>query len=306
MSWTAISSLQNFVFLNTSSFNYFASTSGLPLSVKTVSNGRVLYKLDSKEVTIDDGGYLIVNNKQPYSIEIASPTLAESFVVRFPDGWADEVYRCLTTSADELLFVPEGGKRCNFFEKYTPHDSAISPRVRALRARFKAGGIPDDAWLEEHLRSLLYSMWKSQRELQKSICRIPALRSSTRNELWKRIVRGRDFLHSRCSSKVTFSDAARVACLSPFHFLRSFHAAFDLTPHQYLAQCRLNRAKFLLARTDLPITDVAFDSGFVTAASFSTTFRNAMDCSPRSWREARQRVPPQNRNIRKELLRSRL
>jgi AraC-like DNA-binding protein len=303
---TAISSLQNFVFLNASTFTYFASTPGLPLSVKTVSNGRVLYKVDSKEVTIDDGGYLIMNNKQPYSIEIASPTLAESFVVRFPDGWADEVYRCLTTSADALLFAHEGEKRSNFFEKYTPHDSIVSPSVRALRARFKSGDIPDDAWLEEHLRSLLFSMWKSQRELKKSLCRIPALRSSTRHELWKRVVIGRDFLHSRCSSKITLSDAARVACLSPFHFLRSFHAVFDLTPHQYLTQCRLNRAKFLLARTELPITDIAFDSGFVTAASFSTTFRNTMGCSPRSWRQARQRVPCQNRNIRKELLRSRL
>jgi AraC family transcriptional regulator len=300
------SSLQDFVFLNASIFTYFASTPGLPLSVKTVSNGRVLYRLDSKEIAIDDGGYLIVNNKQPYSIEIASPTLAESFVVRFPDGWADEVYRGLSTSADELLSAPEGEKQCNFFEKYTPHDSAISPKVRSLRTRFKTGCIPDDSWLEEQLRLLLCSMWKSQLELQKFISRIPALRSSTRRELWKRVVKGRDFLHSRCGSKITLSDAAKVACLSPFHFLRSFRAAFDLTPHQYLTQCRLNRAKFLLAHTDLPITDVAFDSGFVTAASFSTTFRNAMGCSPRSWRETRQRVPPQNRNIRKELLQSRL
>jgi AraC family transcriptional regulator len=300
------SSLQDFVFLDASYFTYFASTPGLPLSVKTISNGRALYRLDSKEITIDDDGYLIVNNKQPYSIEIASPTLAESFVVRFPHAWADEVFRSLSISADELLSVPEGEKRYDFFEKYTPHDSTISPKVRSLRTRFKTGCIWDDSWLEEQLRLLLCSMWKSQLQPQKFMSRIPALRSSTRHELWKRLVKGRDFLHSRCSSKITLSDAAKAACLSPFHFLRSFHAAFNLTPHQYLTRCRLSRAKFLLARTDLAITDLAFDSGFVTAASFSTAFRNAMGCSPRSWRETRQHVPPQNRNIRKELLQSRL
>ncbi|MFL6538785.1 MAG: helix-turn-helix domain-containing protein, partial [Chthoniobacterales bacterium] len=215
-----------------------------------------MYKLDSKEVTIDDGGYLIINNRQPYRIEISSPTLAESFVVRFPEGWAEEVYRSTSARADELLSAPDDRWTRTFFPTYTRHDANVSPRVTALRRKFKAGQIPDDNWLEEQLRLLLYTMWKSERGLRQSVLRIAALRAATRDEVWKRVSRGRDYLHSRYSTAVTLSEAAAVACLSPFHFLRSFHAAFQVTPHQYLTQCRVNRAKFLLERTDLPLSDV--------------------------------------------------
>ena len=51
-------------------FSYFADTPGLPLSLKSMSNGRALYKFGRAEVAVDDGGYLILNDRQPYSIEI--------------------------------------------------------------------------------------------------------------------------------------------------------------------------------------------------------------------------------------------
>ena len=52
-------------------FSYFAETPGLPLSLKCMANGRALYKFGRAEVAVDDGGYLILNDRQPYSIEIA-------------------------------------------------------------------------------------------------------------------------------------------------------------------------------------------------------------------------------------------
>lgn len=65
----------------------------MPLSLKCMANGRALYKFGRAEVAVDDGGYLILNDRQPYSIEIASPTRVETFVLWFPDGWAEEVLR---------------------------------------------------------------------------------------------------------------------------------------------------------------------------------------------------------------------
>ena len=62
-------------------FSYFADTPGLPLSLKCMSNGRALYNFGRAEVAVDDGGYLILNDRQPYSIEIASPTRVETFVL---------------------------------------------------------------------------------------------------------------------------------------------------------------------------------------------------------------------------------
>jgi len=68
------SSLQRSVFMSGRGFSYFAETPGLLLSLKCMANGRALYKFGRAEVAVDDGGYLILNDRQPYSIEIASPT----------------------------------------------------------------------------------------------------------------------------------------------------------------------------------------------------------------------------------------
>src|SRR5437588_12993346 len=84
-------------------FSYCADTPGLPLSLKCMSNGRALYKFGRAEVAVDDGGYLILNDRQPYSIEIASPTPVETFVLWFPRGWADEVSSSFNKTSEILV-----------------------------------------------------------------------------------------------------------------------------------------------------------------------------------------------------------
>src|SRR5213078_632185 len=97
------SAFQRSVFTSGRGHSYFAETPGLPLSLKCMFNGRALYRIPRAEVAVDDGGYLILNNRQPYSIEIASPTRVETFVLWFPDGWAEEVLTSLTRPNERLL-----------------------------------------------------------------------------------------------------------------------------------------------------------------------------------------------------------
>ena len=175
------SALQRFVFMSGRGFSYFAQTPGLALSLKTMSNGRALYRFDRNEVAVDDDGYLILNNRQPYSIEIASPTRVETFVLWFPDGWAEDVLRNVKRSSERLLADPANGDNGSamFFSRYTPHDQAVSPKVRALRAAFKADELIDDGWLEERLRELLSSMLAPQNTVKREIRNLPTARAST-------------------------------------------------------------------------------------------------------------------------------
>lgn len=298
------SALQRFAFMSGRGFSYFAQTPGLPLSLKSMHNGRALYRFDRNEVAVDDAGYLILNSRQPYSIEIASPTRVETFVLWFPDGWADDVLRSADESTERLLADPtrNHARPATFFSRYTQHDRAVTPKIRALRSAFKSDALIHDGWLEERLRELLAAMLANQNALEGEVENLPATRASTREELWKRVNHARDYLHANLRSRISLSDVAAAACLSPFHLLRVFQATFSQSPHDYLSRCRLERAKFLLERTSIPVTAICGECGFISLGSFSSLFRRKCGIAPRIWRERYGRVSEDNSKIREVYL----
>jgi len=298
------SSLQRFVFMSGRGFTYFAQTPGLPLSLKSMSNGRALYRFDRNEVAVDDDGYLILNNRQPYSIDIASPTRVETFVLWFRDGWAEDVSRGLSNPAERLLDEPlnNGAAQPSFFPHYTPHDRTVSPKLRNLRAAFKSNDLINDGLLEEQLRDLLAAMLAKQDTLKGEVGNLPAERVSTREELWKRVNHARDYLHANLRSRIGLADVATASCLSAFHLLRVFRAAFRQSPHDYLSRCRLQRAKFLLEKTTIPVTSVCLECGFSSLGSFSSLFRAKCGISPRTWRRKYGHLSEENSKIREVYL----
>jgi len=93
------------------------------------------------------------------------------------------------------------------------------------------------------------------------------------------------WLDARCDEEISLDDAAALADLSPFHFLRVFRAVLGVTPHQYLVRTRLRRAARLLADApSMPITEVALAVGFADLSNFVRTFHRAAGRSPRAFR----------------------
>jgi AraC family transcriptional regulator len=269
-------------------YDYRAETPGLPLSLKCISNGQARYRFAGREFTIDDGGWLVVNDGQPYSIEIASPSIVETFIVWFPRGWADEVLLGLDTPGRQLLDEPERQASrvgsVNFFERYTPNEELVAPAVGELRMATRFGQPIDDMWLEQRLRGLLARMLSVQRSIAGLVALMPAVRAATREELWRRLNRARDFIHSRCEAPLSLGDVAKEAAMSPYHFLRTFKEAFGKSPYDWVTECRVERAKLLLAHTELPVTEICFETGFEALGSYSTWFRKHTGFSPRAWR----------------------
>lgn len=79
-------------------------------------------------------------------------------------------------------------------------------------------------------------------------------------------------------------ELARTALMSPGHFSRSFRAAFGETPYSYLMTRRIERAKALLRRGDLSVTDVCFAVGATSLGSFSSRFTELVGESPSAYR----------------------
>jgi len=112
------------------------------------------------------------------------------------------------------------------------------------------------------------------------------------DELFRRLCRSREWLAAHIDSPVHLADAARAAYLSRYHYHRLFAHTFGETPHEFLTRLRIDRAKRLLARDQLDVTEVCFAVGYESLGSFSTRFRKVVGYSPSSYRRAIRRIFP--------------
>lgn len=99
-----------------------------------------------------------------------------------------------------------------------------------------------------------------------------------------RLRRARDQVDREYASPLDVPALARGALMSTGHFARSFRAAFGETPYSYLMTRRIERAKALLRRGDLSVTDVCFAVGCSSLGSFSSRFTELVGESPSAYR----------------------
>src|SRR5437870_13872297 len=115
------------------------------------------------------------------------------------------------------------------------------------------------------------------------------------SDIHQRLCRARSFIDECYDLPLDLREISKQACLSRYHFLRLLRNAFETTPHQYLIQRRIERAKELLRRRGLSVTDVCFEVGFQSLGSFSSLFRKCVGHAPinyrRRERESLKRVP---------------
>jgi AraC-like DNA-binding protein len=255
------------------------------LSIKSFLGGTAFYNAGQGYFAVDDNHYLVLNQAQRYSINIESDTPVDSFCVFFEAGLSQDVYRSLTSSHSVLLDQPDAGRHraINFFEKTYPNDDVLTPslgRLKQTLTRMK----PGHEWMHEQLCGLMERLL----EVHAGVCReanaLAAARAATREELYRRLSRARDYMVATLDQPVLLDDMARVACLSPNHFIRTFRQAFGQSPHQYLVSRRLEKAARLLADTSRPVTDVCYDVGFESPGSFSWLFRKRYGVSPLRYR----------------------
>ena len=119
-------------------------------------------------------------------------------------------------------------------------------------------------------------------------------RVETDLETLQRLGRARDFIDHCYDHPLSLDQISEKACFSRYHFLRLFRQAFNKTPHQYLIERRIEKAKELLGGDELRVTDVCFEVGFQSLGSFSTLFHKTVGQAPVTYRErvqAKRQVP---------------
>jgi AraC-like DNA-binding protein len=98
------------------------------------------------------------------------------------------------------------------------------------------------------------------------------------------MLRARDAMDRSYAQPLDIPSLARIAHVSPAHFIRTFRVTFGETPHRYLQRRRVERAMFLLGESGRSVTDICMDVGFTSLGTFSRTFTEIVGESPSAFR----------------------
>jgi len=95
----------------------------------------------------------------------------------------------------------------------------------------------------------------------------------------------RDYVDSHLGESIDLKALATTAELSLYHFARSFKQSEGTTPHDFILERRLTKARELLGQRDLSLAEIAFAVGFADQSHFTRRFRQMVGVSPGQFRK---------------------
>lgn len=250
-----------------------------PLSIKHVVRGEASWRIGTQRFTVDADTALVLARDETYDMDLQAAEPVETLVVFFSHEIEADACSSRLARLDSLLDDPS----------LRPHDLlAVTRRLwpsrrfcqplDELRELAQADATPSEA--ELRLRSLLDLMLDLISEVRSERERIAAARPATRAELHRRVLAGKAWLDEHYALPFSLAAAARVACLAPHHFHRSFKAVLRRSPFAHVSERRLLKARRLLLQGAASVTEVCLAVGYESLPSFSHQFRQRFGAAP--------------------------
>lgn len=253
-------------------------------SLKYVAKGEELYHVGGQERRIPAGGYLLVNDGQDV-VSLPHPYSEQAMSVFLENGLLADVHRTWTETANGLADDPfsTGNAPCFFEHIYRQPDDALGLFLGRLRQRMTQ---QKDLTGENNLElffEIAEQVISSQITVFQQIARIASVQKTTREELYRRVSVGRDYLADNIHRPVSLHEVARQACLSPYHFHRTFQQVFGCSPLRFLKAKKMEKARQMLRAGHCSVSEVGFSLGYPDLFSFSKDFKKWEGLPPSKW-----------------------
>jgi AraC-like DNA-binding protein len=182
--------------------------------------------------------------------------------------------RAMDDAAADLGYERVGSFRLSVFQQ----DIVLAQLTKSLLPHLGSGSLPLPLALD-HLELLVgahvlqrYGATRQRRSIVGSGL-----------AAWQR-ARAAELLRENLDGRVRLADLASACELSVSHFARAFKASFGVTCHRWLNERRIDHAKELLTLSNVPLADVASQSGFSDQAAFTRAFHRTVGVTPGRWR----------------------
>lgn len=255
------------------------------LSIFSNIAGSSYCEADGHKVRVEDDMFFISNNKQHYTLQIDEHTPTETLNIHFSTSLLNSFLNDRQFSNELQLDNAGNGRELHIdFHNCLYHKDEQFLRItKALHEKGNANALTD-LKTDELLSSLLCHLQNHYHDVRAKVNRIDTAKVTTREEVYARLSVAVDYMYSYYMLDISLEELAAAACMSKFHFLRTFKEVHKQTPHQFLTRVRMQKAAGLLRDNTISIFEIGGLVGYDNASVFSRAFHKYYGMWPQAYR----------------------
>jgi AraC family transcriptional regulator len=264
-----------------SAFHHAIVTKGF--GIKYVVEGIERYTLNGAEYPIIAGQYLLCNERSEGHVEIDSPKKVNGICLNINYALISEILATLRTPNAAIADV----ELDNFFlqnyfleHQYSAKNTQLGSILSHLGMQMQHNERQDKNLNIEFFYTLAESVIADQIPVFKQLQNIPSVKSATKKDLYRRILKGKDYIDASYLMPINIPTVAKEAHISEYHFFRLFKAMYVMTPHQYILKKRLEFSLNILKQDKYSVSEAAYAAGYSDIYAFSKAFKKHFGYSP--------------------------
>jgi AraC family transcriptional regulator len=164
--------------------------------------------------------------------------------------------------------------RIELVEQHQSTDPALRHIAMALRAGIQTGDALDHMYVEALSTALAVHL------LRKYSAAGPVPKRTYGRLPREKLVRAVEYIQDQLETDLTVSGIAQAVYMSPYHFARLFKESTGQSPHQYVVEARVKKARDLLTTGKLTISEVAYHLGFADQSHLTRHFKRVFGLPP--------------------------
>ena len=161
---------------------------------------------------------------------------------------------------------------------FAKQDLTLQHLAMLLLTELRSGGIMGQLYVESLTQALAVHLLRHYSGSGHTIA--TEVSSLTQAQLQPAI----DYIHAYLNRNLSLTELANVINISPTYFASLFKRAMGISPHQYVIQQRVEKAKEMLSKTDLAIADIALQVGFSSQSHLTQQFKQVTGITPKQAR----------------------
>ncbi|MBK6820927.1 MAG: helix-turn-helix transcriptional regulator [Bacteroidetes bacterium] len=252
------------------------------VSFKYNINGKETYYNGKQEVTIQTGEYIVATNQFYGEVKIAEYDKKDigvcvdinvSLLQQAIDSFSNP-YHYFSITEKSNYFLED-----DFFIKYKSN-KAFHHYMQTVFQQVKTNSFFSLEELEcEFVKQFVFHQWPHLKAYKS----IPAIKKSTRNELFSKMMNAKNNIHDSLYSHVSMTDIAKDLLMSEYRFFHLFKETFQVSPHRYMVQLKMDEAIRLFVDGKHSWTEIAALLQFADVQTFSKMFKKHFLICPKAY-----------------------